>query len=195
MTLVICPGVHPSVWTHSFLNQLDDQLAKQLPTGKQIDRVIPTHQNAPWSAYALRTFMESQMASHAPLIFVAFSAGCVAAMGVARYWVEQGRPVAAVIALDGWGLPVTGPFDTYRLSHDAFTHQTSAYLGAGNKSFYADPPVSHQYLWCQPAQVTGWQVNNLSADPRSETPTTALAFLVGCLSEYPEALVRWDSGK
>ena len=183
MTLVICPGAHPQQWTLNFLNQLD----AYLPAGERLRQVFPAPQVAPWSAHALRQFLESQVEPTTPLLFIAFSAGCVAAMGVARYWTEQGGHVQAVIALDGWGVPVAAPFDTYRLSHDEFTHQTSTWLGSGITDFYADPPVSHQALWCCPAQVNGWQVNHRSPVAKSQTPTTALAFLMNCLERYPEA--------
>jgi len=41
------------------------------------------------------------------------------------------------------GVPLVGNFPIHRLSHDYFTHWSSAVLGSGNDSFYADPPVEH----------------------------------------------------
>ena len=53
----------------------------------------------------------------------------------------------ALIAFDGWGVPLVGNFPIYRISHDQFTHWSSELLGKGDKSFYADPPVEHLDLW------------------------------------------------
>ncbi|MBE7382668.1 MAG: hypothetical protein F6J95_014795 [Leptolyngbya sp. SIO1E4] len=187
MVLVICPGVHPALWTTQFLRQLDEHL----PEGKRSRRVFPVQSGNPWSPYALRSFLETQaIAPATPLVFVAFSAGCVAAASIATHWAQQGRPVLAVVALDGWGVPMAGPYHRYRISHDAFTHHTSTYLGAGEASFYADPPVSHQQLWCSPAQVTGQQVGKFPAVGHSgRPPITALQFLSACLKQHPQALV------
>ena len=186
MALIICPGVHALSWTHAFLCQLDEQLPEsQLPR-----YVFPAHENSPWSAYALRIFLESMAITLTdPLVLIAFSAGCVAAAGVANDWVAQGRSAPVVIALDGWGVPLPNTFPRYRLSHDRFTHDTSAWLGTGRVSFYADPPVSHRQLWCMPAQVTGRQVGCF---PRSkcspEASITALQFLVTCVQQSSHRL-------
>ncbi|MEL6382891.1 MAG: hypothetical protein AAFQ89_10535 [Cyanobacteria bacterium J06626_18] len=182
MSLVVCPGAHPLTWTQAFLRQLDESF----PERRLVRHVFPAHEQSPWSAYALRLFLESvAIAPTDPLIFIAFSAGCVAAAGVANDWVAQGRPTPVVIALDGWGVPLPHTFPSYRLSHDRFTHETSAWLGSGNASFYADPPVSHQQLWCNPAKVRGRQVGRF---PVSEhpigLPTTALQFLAVCVGQH-----------
>lgn len=178
MALIICPGAHPLTWTHSFLRQLN----AQLPEDGLVRHVFPAHKSNPWSAYALRTFLEvSAIAPTEPLILIAFSAGCVAAAGVANERVARGQPAPVVIALDGWGVPLPNTFPRYRLSHDRFTHDTSAWLGTGQVSFYADPPVSHQQLWCAPAQVTGRQVRGPVSEEPAETSTTALEFLVSCI--------------
>lgn len=186
MAVVICPGFHALTWTTQFLRQLDEYF----PDGKAARFVFPAHQSAPWSAYELRTFLEkAAIAPATPLVFVGFSAGCVAATGAIWYLTQQGRPVVANIALDGWGVPVAGPCRSYRLSHDVFTHQTSAWLGAGNSSFYADPPVSHQQLWCNPAQVWGWQVESPSVFRKSQRiRITALQFLVVALKQHSQML-------
>ena len=189
MVLVICPGVHSSLWTTHFLHQLDEQL----PDARLGRLVFPADLEYPWSPFTLRRFLADQaIAPDAPLVFLAFSAGCVAAVGTAYYWTQQGRQVSAVIALDGWGVPLVGPFVGYRLSHDAFTHQTSACLGRTVPSFYADPPVSHQKLWCNPAQVKGWQVDNSFACRENlATRTTALQFLVACLRQHSQVLASF----
>ncbi|MCU0568633.1 MAG: hypothetical protein MUF49_18805 [Oculatellaceae cyanobacterium Prado106] len=91
-----------------------------------------------------------------PLFFVGFSAGVVGAIGAARLWHQWGGQVQGLAAFDGWGVPLWGDFPIYRISHDAFTHWSSALLGAGQASFYAEPPVSHLALWRSPETVQGW---------------------------------------
>ncbi|MEM9003064.1 MAG: hypothetical protein AAGE59_05980 [Cyanobacteria bacterium P01_F01_bin.86] len=167
------------------LTQLDDVW----PEGASARRVFPALQGPPWSPYALRQFLEVQAVPISPLIFIAFSAGCVAATAVAHYWIQQNRAVAAVIMFDGWGVPIVGPFASYRLSHDAFTHHTASLLGAGQVSFFADPAVPHQHLWSDPMHVNGQQIGCFSApENHLETSTTALQFLVNCLKQHPQAL-------
>lgn len=119
-----------------------------------------------------------------PLIFLAFSAGCVAAVSVARYWQVQGGRVLALLAVDGWGVPLVAPFPVHRLSHDAFTHTTSAFLGTGQQNFYADPSVSHLQLWQQPSQVWGWQTKMGQPATAPDQRTTAGDCLANWLAGY-----------
>ncbi|WP_008310250.1 hypothetical protein [Leptolyngbya sp. PCC 6406] len=187
MAIILCPGSHPRGWTHEFLAQLKEAAPELMST----IRVAPTSPGDAWSPYALRRWLQTQDWTEesptglrlSPLIFVAFSAGCVAAAGVAHYGSVQGHTVGAVIALDGWGVPIVGPFAVYRLSHDFITHQTTHWPRSGQGHFYADPPVPHRDLWRTPATVTGWQTlqspNGL--DLKDGSATTALQFLVDCL--------------
>lgn len=180
MTLIICPGVHAPVWTQDFLQQLE----ACIPTTQAARQVFAAANERPWSPYQLRCFLDEQaIAPTRPLIFIAFSAGCVAAISAAHYWSSQGKSVAAVIAFDGWGVPMAGPFPIYRLSHDAFTHHTSAWLGHGQASFYADPPVSHQALWRNPQHVRGMAMANREQAP---AVATAMQFLGMCLERHLE---------
>lgn len=112
------------------------------------------------------------------LTWIAFSAGVVGALGCAQGWRWRGGTVQGLYALDGWGMPVLGDFPVYRLSHDRFTHVTSAWLGTGRVSFYADPPVTHWDLWRSPAQVMGWQVS------QGKQRQTAAEFIVAQLLLY-----------
>ena len=82
-------------------------------------------------------------------------------LGAALWWQTKGGKIKAFFALDGWGMPIVANFPVYRLSHDYFTHWSSALLGSGQNSFYADPEVTHLDLWRYPHKVMGWWVSNL----------------------------------
>lgn len=112
-----------------------------------------------------------------PLVWIAFSAGVVGALGAAQGWQWRGGRVRGFYALDGWGMPLGGKFPMYRLSHDRFTHRTSLPLGAGRWNFYADPSVEHWDLWRSPAQVWGWSIDR-SCPAASPQRQTAAQFLV-----------------
>nr|WP_263012209.1 hypothetical protein [Laspinema sp. D2d] len=97
----------------------------------------------------------SNLASPEPLIWIGFSAGVVGAIGAAWGLHSLQCPVKAFIAIDGWGVPLFAPFPIHRVSHDYFTHWSSALLGRGCESFYADPPVDHLALWNSPESAIG----------------------------------------
>ncbi|MBD2258925.1 hypothetical protein [Pseudanabaena sp. FACHB-2040] len=131
---------------------------------------MPT-QESPWSVlsgYQVRQFLAAalgvtdpelrQAAPAVNLFFLSFSAGCLGAVAAARHWYALGGSVGALFAVDGWGVALAEPFPVYRLSHDRFTHETSALLGSQHTDFYADPPVSHLDLWRSPHEALGWQV-------------------------------------
>lgn len=179
-SLIICPGVHATRWTQDFVAQLvgaDRALAPRI----HVSPVAPT---LAWSGYPLRRWLTAAfpIPARSPLTFVAFSAGCVAAAAIAHYWGQQGGRVERVIALDGWGVPLGGPFPVQRLSHDFLTHLTTTGPAPNQAHFYGDPAVPHGHLWRYPAQVSGWMVpprhpqgRGSSADRR---PMTALDFLL-----------------
>lgn len=141
-----------------------------------------------------------------PLAFVSFSAGVVGAIGAAWMWQFLGGTVKAFIAFDGWGVPLWGSFPIHRFSHDEFTHWSSALLGAGSDSFYADPPVAHLDLWAKPQIAQGWWIQSQVADGESQSdspithypthdvavsqaarsPVTATQFLTMLLERYGE---------
>lgn len=191
MAIIVCPGFHPPALTVHFRHQLESCFTQKQPTCC----VFPAHEQPPWSAYALTAFLRNRgTALPGPLLFIAFSAGCVATVSAVNDLLRQGWPVAAIILVDGWGVPITPEVVGYRLSHDAITHATSAALGRGNASFYAEPSVSHHDLWQHPAQVVGHQMGfdatNLlrhSVVPKSGK-TTALQFLQMCLHQHPDAV-------
>jgi hypothetical protein len=130
-----------------------------------------------WLASACNP-QQVQQAIQTPLLFISFSAGVVGAIAAAQMWQGLGGQVRAFLALDGWGVPLWGSFPIHRVSHDAFTHWSSALLGGGSESFYADPAVSHLDLWRAPQTARGWQIQNTG-----KTATTAAEF-VGCLLRW-----------
>lgn len=102
-------------------------------------------------------------------------------MAAARSWQQSGGTIKALIALDGWGVPLYGDFPIHRLSHDHFTHWSSKLLGAGLDGFYADPPVEHLELWRSPQTTQGWW------EQKSQLQQiTAVAFLALLLQRYGE---------
>lgn len=122
----------------------------------------------------------------APVVFIGFSAGVVGAIGAAWGWQLLGGKVKAAIAVDGWGVPLFGNFPCHRLSHDFFTHWSSALLGSGEDSFYADPAVEHLTLWRSPQTVSGWWVKPVVGKLQSQMRLTAAEFLTMLLERYGE---------
>lgn len=200
MTVLICPGIHPPELTRCFLAGLGRQPGQDL--------VFPADRYPAYSAYHIWQFLQDQMLQNQPLqnqegysreiLLVGFSAGVVGAMGAAALWqglsgIVMGN-VKALIALDGWGVPLAGNFPIYRISHDPFTHWSSNWLGGGREGFYADPPVSHLDLWQFPQRAKGWWVasgvEKRSPYPgqtgESKTYTTAGHFLSHLLQRYGE---------
>lgn len=174
MTYLICPGIHDQKLTDSFIGVL-----KQQEINIHELLVFPVDYCPPFSAFHLVDFLEKQLKNQQdePLSFISFSAGVVGAIGAAWMWEKQGKQVRAFIAFDGWGVPLGGNFPIYRLSHDYFTHWSSALLGSGEESFYADPPVEHLDLWRSPDQAVGWHISKTG-----QSRTNAAAFLAHLLN-------------
>lgn len=116
-------------------------------------------------------------------MLICFSAGVVGGIGAAWAWQQSGGKIKALIALDGWGVPLYGNFPIHRLSRDRFTHWSSQLLGAGADSFYADPPVEHLDLWRSPHTAQGWWVR-----PERQQRLTAAMFLNLLLELYGESV-------
>ncbi|HEY9697174.1 MAG TPA: hypothetical protein V6D10_07930 [Trichocoleus sp.] len=205
MPIVICPGVHPPELTQSFLQGLGRSTAE--------DWVFPADRYPAYSklhilAFVLRRLSAlnspegrtrslgqmQQQISETPLLWVGFSAGVVGAIGAAHLWQLLGGRVMALIALDGWGVPLWGDFPIYRVSHDAFTDWSSALLGGTADRFYAEPPISHLDLWRSPQLVRGhWvqlmqdkQPDHSDFVNRVVVPRTAADFINTRLSQYPD---------
>jgi hypothetical protein len=176
--IALCPGIHDPTLTQSFVQQLQENCL--LPINLL---VFPSDRYAAYSSVDVLRFLHERlhpMTPNAwltvPVVFIGFSAGVVGAMGAAIALESLGGHVR-----DGWGVPLIGNFPHHRLSHDYFTHWSSALLGAGQDSFYAEPAVQHLDLWRSPQTVQGWWVNSLEHPPH---PTTALQFLSYWLQHY-----------
>jgi hypothetical protein len=162
MSIVICPGIHDPHLTEQFTAGLDLAIAP---------RVLP--QSVPvYSPLHVLEFLLSDCNLAEPLILIGFSAGVVGSIGAAGSWQHQGGQIRALIAIDGWGVPLCGQFPIYRLSHDWFTDWSCQGLGKIDQSFYAEPAVTHLDLWRSPAQAQGWQLRG-----QVRTKTTASQFL------------------
>ncbi len=190
MQLIVCPGVHSPELTQDFLSNLRRQSGQSL-VGRSHPLVVPVERYPPYSSLHILWFLHTQLSSEnpdnflsIPLVFVGFSAGVIGAIGAAWGWQVLGGKVRALIALDGWGVPLIASFPVHRLSHDYFTHWSSALLGPGEESFYADPPVEHLDMWRSPHLAVGWQMAPLSSKPPSRT--TAADFVTALLKRYGE---------
>ena len=191
MSIVVCPGIHPPELTNSFLAGLG-QFSNQL-------LVFPTDRYPAYSTWDILRFLHSRLGTpiaQPPVLFIGFSAGVVGMAGAVAIWQKLGGAVKAVIAMDGWGVPLGGDFPIHRVSHDAFTHWSSVLLGGGGEGFYADPSVPHLDLWRSPQTTQGWWISpaakeswmtNLCHPEAVYRHTTAAKFLVHLLDRYGEA--------
>ncbi|NJO74273.1 MAG: hypothetical protein HC833_11250 [Leptolyngbyaceae cyanobacterium RM1_406_9] len=216
MSLIVCPGMHSPALTESLLADLD--AANQTSSTARIQySIFPSDRYPPYSAFhILETLYEwvgkpgqsleqsgqissgsvstssRSGSSNSSLVFLSFSAGVVGAIGAARTWQRSGGEVKAFIAVDGWGVPLRGNFPLYRLSHDFFTHWSSAPLGATTASFYAEPPVLHLELWRSPHTTYGYQMAGGERSPfpvldnATQQRTTAATFLNNLLDYHGE---------
>jgi hypothetical protein len=191
MRLIICPGVHDPILTSEFLKALEMAGDRSLSPFNPL--VVPTGNVPAYSAPHILGFLHDRLTPElgnqqysVPLMFIGFSAGVVGAIATAHLWQAAGGTIAGLIALDGWGVPLLGDFPIYRLSHDSFTHWSSALLGAGGDSFYAEPTVTHLDLWRSPHRATGWCV--FSSQGRSPVHTTAAHFITDRL----QRLSQWN---
>ncbi len=149
MNVIICPGIHAPELTDGFIASLSIEYNCL---------VFPANQYPAYSSWHIYHWLQQQNLVSQDLIFITFSAGVVGGLGAAIALQLLGFKIAAFIAIDGWGVPLLPIFPLYRLSHDYFTHWSSAILGAGNESFYAEPDKSHLEIWCSPETCWGWRV-------------------------------------
>lgn len=179
--IAICPGIHAPPLTEAFLAGLQRQAASdRIFNGTDEILIFPAADSPPYSAPHILAFLQRHLApEEKPLIFISFSAGVAGAIGAAWAWQLLGGKVEAFIGADGWGVPLCGNFPIYRLSHDYFTHWSSALLGGGEESFYADPAIEHLDLWGKPDTCKGWWVQRKQGG-KSERRiyTTAANFVV-----------------
>lgn len=178
MKVIICPGVHDPRLTESFIKSLK----KYYDT--TVDYLVfPTDKFPAYSALAVVQWLDRQDISTHEVLFICFSAGVVAGIGAAFLLQSKGIKIKALIAIDGWGVPLWANFPVYRLSHDYFTHWSSAFLGIGKSSFYCDPSVPHLTLWESPEICQGWIVKSDAGQQiKAETKCSAIDYLKSLLS-------------
>ncbi len=189
MKVLICPGIHAPALTEELLASLKSSFPADSNWRKPENILVFSAQNTylSLSTFHILQFMQESLGSPtatSPVVFIGFSAGVVGAVGAAWGWQLMGGKVKALIALDGWLVPLGGNFPLHRLSHDFFTHWSSSMLGSGTDSFYAEPPVEHLTLWRSPAKVTGWWIKSDGIQPPRRM--TAAEFLIMLLNRYEE---------
>ncbi|WGV28752.1 hypothetical protein [Halotia branconii] len=160
MSIIICPGIHEPALTQSFISGWLDSSSQSLMRQNII--VFPGQGLLTLSSLHILQFLRDRLGNKlkSPIIFISFSAGVVGAIAAAWQWQLIGGQVKAFIAIDGWGVPLWGNFPIHRISHDYFTHWSSALLGSGQNNFYAQPAVDHLLLWRSPQKVKGWQIDS-----------------------------------
>lgn len=179
MTVIICSGIHDRKLTDSFIENLKIFNHKF----SQVNTLVLTYPELPvYSPFHIEQYLEQKINQDDSLLFIAFSAGVVGSIGAARSWHSKGKKVKALIAIDGWGVPLSGNFPVARLSHDYFTHWSSQLLGKSHESFYSQPEVEHLSIWHSPHQTWGWWHDSCGSKFRS----TAADFLVHLLQKYGE---------
>lgn len=171
MKILICPGMHPPVLTESFVSELSLEILENC-------RIFPSDRLPVYSPQHLLDFFSPSEA----VLIIAFSAGVVGAIAAARIWHRQGIRIAAFIAIDGWGVPLSGEFPIHRVSHDQFTHWSSLMMGGNATHFYADPSVDHLTLWHSPTEVRGVVVEGIVKP--SNAVTTAAIFITEIIQHY-----------
>lgn len=184
--IVICPGIHDSQLTQAFLASLQRSESNNGNSywNHQV-LIFPSQDYPAYSTMHILYFLQSHIDTLTPLIFISFSAGVVGAIGAALGWQLLGGKVQALIAIDGWGVPLYGNFPIHRLSHDYFTYWSSALLGGGENSFYAEPAVEHLQLWQSPNTCQGWWVHpGVGGTSEQRTFVTAAEFVNQLLQDY-----------
>lgn len=169
MQLLICSGYHSPDLTHDFMQALLQVLTPDRLWIRPI-----------WSAPELGPWILSASAPQQDRLLhvIAFSAGVVVAYPLLMAWQHMGG-TSRCIAIDGWGMPLLGNLDIYRMSHDRWTHNTT-YFPSPQESqgyFYSDPAVDHLAIWQTPHTTHGFGAINTTAGPM-----TALQFICTVLS-------------
>ena len=162
VSIVLCPGIHDPVLTEQFWKAIQQTQGLHSPKADiqhayiQHAYIVSDAQQRAFSPVHTLQFLHKTFPMSEPLVLIGFSAGVVGMAGAAWAWQQQGGIIRALVALDGWGVPLYGSFPIYRLSHDGFTHWSAQALGMGQTPFYADPGVAHLELWRSPDQAWGW---------------------------------------
>lgn len=175
MKVIICPGIHETQLTDRFLNSIFRFESEFLLDKKSDLLVFPTAKDRAYSPVDIYQWLSSST-TLVDVLFICFSAGVVGGFGAATALQLQGVTIKAFVAIDGWGVPLLADFPIYRLSHDYFTHWSSALLGAGKENFYCDPPVPHLTLWESPEAGKGWIVTE-GKDGVTKIPSSAQKYI------------------
>ncbi|MGF1604070.1 MAG: hypothetical protein ACFCU8_19050 [Thermosynechococcaceae cyanobacterium] len=187
--IVICPGFHARAWTDRFLQGMrfpnPDSLwvfpAEEYPACSGVHIFNFLYEISSGSVRSNTASIDAQITERNGLgitpILIGFSAGVVGVMQAAWVWRQLGGDIAAIIAIDGWGVPLLSDIPCYRLSHDRFTHWSSAVLGRGCDRFYADPSMAHSELWQSPQNAQGWWICDHESQSDPKTATTAADFI------------------
>ena len=186
MSIFICPGFHLPELTQCLLQDLLVSANFSLNFSEKI-RIFPARSyTALSSLHIIRNLLDTYGPPLAapPIVFIGFSAGVIGALGAAWEWQLGGGQVKAVIAIDGWGVPLGGNFPIHRLSHDYFTHATSIVLNSQVNSFYAEPSVEHLQMWRSPSTVQGWAISD--RDPHVRSYMHEAEFILKLLKHYQE---------
>ncbi|WP_341527686.1 hypothetical protein WKK05_35265 [Nostoc sp. UHCC 0302] len=187
MRIVICPGIHDSRLTQSFMSECLAQVSDSLISQNPEDILIfPGKDFEAVSAFHILQFLRDRWGDklESAVLFISFSAGVVGAIGAAYLWQLLGGYVKAFIAIDGWGVPLSGNFPIHRMSHDYFTHWSSSLLGSGQNNFYAEPAVEHLSMWRSPQIVQGCWVDSKFGIFPPKGHLTATEFLHMLLKRY-----------
>lgn len=183
MNIVICQGIHESQFTQEFIEGINTRLRDRYARSWRDLLIFPAADATVLSGLHILQFLRDRLgnpASAAPLCLIAFSGGVVGAVQAAPMWQLAGGKIAALIAIDGWGVPLIGNFPRHRLSHDFFTHWSSS-LFDNNEHFYANPAVDHLHLWRSPHTVTGCCVSTANTQA---IHLTSADFLIMLLERY-----------
>ncbi|MEI6444266.1 MAG: hypothetical protein WCO29_14350 [Nostocales cyanobacterium ELA583] len=189
MPIIICPGIHEPALTERFVQACFHQSGKSVSNEKPVDILIyPEQGYLTLSTVHILHFLHNCLSNklESPLIFLCFSAGVIGGIGAATAWQLLGGHIQAFIAIDGWGVPLVGNFPIHRLSHDHYTHWTSAYLGMSENNFYAEPAVDHLSMWQSPQSVQGQWVNPSVGFSPPKNHLSASEFLNFLLERYKE---------
>ncbi len=171
MTIIICSGIHKPDLTLEFIDGM-----RRAGAGLTDRAIVPIDYNPPLFPPAFFFYLKRHHSLLTPLTIISFSAGVPGAVAGANLWRASGGKIKALIAFDGWGVPLFGDFPLYRVSHDYFTHYTSLISGGGGINFYAEPAISHLDLWRFPDRSRGWKVT-----PSGKSYTNAAVFLARLL--------------
>jgi hypothetical protein len=194
MTIIICPGIHEPKLTESFIAECLNPATDITINGIAVDILtFPGEGILALSGFHILQFLHDNFdrCRHRlsnklewPVIFISFSAGVIGAIIAATKWQVLGGNVKAFIAIDGWGVPLWGNFPIHRLSHDYFTHWSSAILSSGEDNFYADPSVEHLSMWRSPQMVQGHWVDQSIGCSQPQNRLNAAEFLHFLLKHY-----------